>query len=41
MDQKTLHNKIGIAENVQEQEHRAEKAFQCFKQIYSYARDLW
>jgi len=41
MDLKKLYDKIGIAENVQEQEIRAEKVFQCFQHIYNYARDLW
>ncbi|EFN86993.1 Uncharacterized protein C1orf26-like protein [Harpegnathos saltator] len=39
-DRKKLHDKIGIVEDAQIQEQRAEKVLQCFKQIYSYARDL-
>ncbi|KYN17127.1 Uncharacterized protein C1orf26 like protein [Trachymyrmex cornetzi] len=40
IDLKKLHDKIGIAENFQEQETRAEKVFHCFQQIYTFARDL-
>lgn len=41
MNLKKLHDKIGIVNNVQEQEMRAEKVFQCFDRIYNYARDIW
>ncbi|XP_071581304.1 uncharacterized protein Swt1 [Temnothorax nylanderi] len=37
---KKLHDKIGVVENVQEQEMRAEKVFQCFQHIYNYTRDM-
>ncbi|XP_011863191.1 PREDICTED: transcriptional protein SWT1-like [Vollenhovia emeryi] len=37
---KKLHNKIGIANNAEEQETRAGKVFQCFQYIYNYARDI-
>ncbi|KAG5315400.1 SWT1 protein, partial [Pseudoatta argentina] len=40
IDLKKLHDKIGIAENSQEQETRAEKVFHCFQHIYTFARDL-
>ncbi|XP_039309297.1 transcriptional protein SWT1-like, partial [Solenopsis invicta] len=40
IDKKKLHEKIGIAKNIQEQEMRAEKVFQCFHQIYDYARNI-
>ncbi|XP_018338067.1 PREDICTED: transcriptional protein SWT1 isoform X2 [Trachymyrmex septentrionalis] len=40
IDLKKLHDQIGIAENSQEQETRAEKVFQCFQHIYTFARDL-
>lgn len=40
IDLRKLHDKIGIAENVQEQEMRSEKAFKAFQHIYNYARDI-
>ncbi|KYQ55450.1 Uncharacterized protein C1orf26 [Trachymyrmex zeteki] len=40
IDLKKLHYKIGIAENSQEQETRAEKVFHCFQHIYNFTRDL-
>ncbi|KAL6442894.1 hypothetical protein ACFW04_002740 [Cataglyphis niger] len=40
IQQKRLHDKIGIAEDVKEQEIRAGKVFQCFQHIYNYARDI-
>ncbi|XP_012060914.1 PREDICTED: transcriptional protein SWT1 [Atta cephalotes] len=40
IDLKKLHDKIGIVENSQEQETRAEKVFHCFQHIYTFARDL-
>lgn len=40
IQQKKLHCKIGIIEDVKEQEIRAGKVFQCFQHIYNYARDI-
>ncbi|KAM0732746.1 Transcriptional protein SWT1 [Formica fusca] len=40
IQQKRLHDKIGIAEDIKEQEMRAGKVFQCFQHIYNYARDI-
>ncbi|XP_032663477.1 transcriptional protein SWT1 isoform X2 [Odontomachus brunneus] len=40
IDRKKLHDKIGIIEDVQQQDQSAEKVLQCFKYIYSYARDF-
>ncbi|XP_012541968.1 transcriptional protein SWT1 [Monomorium pharaonis] len=40
MEHKKLHEKIGMAENVQEQEMRAEKVFECFQHIFNYARNF-
>lgn len=41
MKRKQLHDRIGTAKDAQEEEQRAEKVLQCFKQIYSYVRDFW
>ena len=41
MDQKKLRAQIGAVESVQEQEVKAEKAFESFQYIYNYARDIW
>ncbi|EFN66674.1 Uncharacterized protein C1orf26 [Camponotus floridanus] len=40
IQQKKLHDMIGMQEDIQEQKMRAEKVFQCFHHIYNYARDL-
>ncbi|XP_020291164.1 transcriptional protein SWT1-like [Pseudomyrmex gracilis] len=37
---KKLHEKIGFTDNIQEQEVRAARTFQCFENIYSYTCDF-